>query len=853
MMKKTLLLVLSLLCLSAMGGNVSPERAKALGEKFVGANFKLASDLQWVCTAETAKGNPSYHVFNVLDGGFVIVSACDLTSPILGYSKTGHFNLNRIPDGLQYLLDGYGQSVDFAEERLTKASPEITQEWESLEQRGKLQAVKSTVSPLVATRWDQDCYYNAYCPKDTEGPCGCAYAGCVATTMAQIMKYWNHPQQGTGNHSYNSILYGTLSVDFGATTYHWDAMPESLSTHNNAVAELIYHCGVSVDMNYSAYASGALQASIPSAMSSYFGYGPSHCLERDNYTYEAWTALMRDALDAGLPIAYSGTPGPGGTGHSFICDGYDANGLFHINWSWGGELDGWFSIDNLHTYNQNWNYYQKMVADLRPSPVYNQTPKPPTNLSVTPLGTDSYNYTMSWTNPSKTLNNSNLQHIDQIIVKCNGQVIYSANNVTPGATMEITGEVSFYGVHEFQVYAVNNGCHGEVARTDGVHFGPACAWTITTTAFNGWQGAAILVYNNANQVWATVSPTSGQQTLNVDIPFGNIGFSWNQGDSNLNTVSFVIKDSENNAVYTYSGPTADLPTGRFFETNNDCGNDGSCASPTDLYAEAVDDQIVLNWTSDAIATDFNIYRDGSVIFTLRDHTTTFVDTTATHGGHCYAVTAFCTSGEGDPTNEACATIGIDCQPPTSLWYEMTSTNKVKLLWNRPEPSEGLSKFYVYRTKESEMAWTKIATTNAGATSVVDTNPLEDENFYLYKVVAYYQAIDCQSSPARSRYNELEYFLRVYWSVDGITEEENAHTEVFPIPGTDRLNIRTVAPEATIQIFDIFGRKMLEAQLNEEITVVDTEAWPAGVYVWKVYTGVSTGSTTLAETGKWIKE
>ncbi len=822
----TVMVALLLVSFSAFAGNVDTQRAKVLGTKFVEANFAETTQLEWACTAVTEKGNPSYHVFNGIPDGFVIVSACDLTSPILSYSETGHFNLNRIPDGLQYLLDGYGQSVDYAEENLKKAGFAIAYEWESLERCGRLQAVKGHVSPLVATHWDQDCYYNAYCPKDTEGPCGCVYAGCVATSMAQIMKYWNHPQQGTGSHSYNSILYGTLSVDFGATTYHWDAMPESLSTHNNAVAELMYHCGVSVDMNYSAYASGALQSSIPNAMSSYFDYSPSHCLSREDYTYAEWTALMRDALDAGLPIAYAGTPGPGGTGHSFICDGYDTNGLFHINWSWGGELDGWFSIDNLHTYNQNWNYAQQMVADLRPNNIYNQTPQAPANLSVVPLGEDSYTYTMSWTNPSKTLNNSNLQHIDQIVVKCDGQVIYTANNVAPGATMEITGEVPFYGVHEFQVYAVNSGCHGEVARMDDVHFGPACAWIITTTAFNGWQGAAILVYNNANQVWATVSPTSGQQSLDVDIPLGRVSFGWNQGGSNLSTVSFVIKNAQGQAVYNYSGATADLPEGLFFETNNDCGNGGSCGSPTDLYADADEEQIILNWTSDQTDTDFNIYRDGSLIYTLRDHTTTFIDATASHGGHCYAVTAFCEAGESDPTNEACATLGINCQPPTNLWYEMAENNKVKLLWERPQPSEGLSYFYVYRTKESEMAWTRVKTVHAGATSAIDTSPLEDGTFYLYKVVAYYQAIDCYSSPARSKYNEFEYFLRVYYSVDGMDEASASEVTVCPNPAKDRIVIEGIEA-AEVIVYNTLGQLVKTIQGTNEIPVSDL---PQGVYL-----------------------
>ena len=186
-------------------GTVEMQRAKALGAKFVEANFLKNTQLEWTYTSVTESGRPSFHVFNGNLGGFVIVSACDLTSPILGYSESGAFNMENIPDGLSYFLTGYGQSVDYAEENLKKADFVIAQEWENLERCGKTQTSKSVVVyPLIATHWDQDCYYNACCPKDNNGPCGNAYAGCVATSMAQVMKYWNHPEHGTGSHSYDS-------------------------------------------------------------------------------------------------------------------------------------------------------------------------------------------------------------------------------------------------------------------------------------------------------------------------------------------------------------------------------------------------------------------------------------------------------------------------------------------------------------------------------------------------------------------------------------------------------------------------------------------------------------------------
>ena len=827
----SLLAVLLMASAPLFGGTVSVERAKALGAKFVEANFKNDTQLEWVYTAVTENGKASFHVFNGTSGGFVIVSASDLTSPILGYAETGAFNTENIPDGLAYFLEGYGQSVDFAEENLKKADFVIAQEWENLERCGKTQALRSVVvQPLVVTHWDQDCYYNAYCPKDEAGPCGNAYAGCVATSMAQVMKYWNYPEHGTGSHSYNSYLYGTLSANFGATTYHWDEMPESLNDDNQYVALLIYHCGVSVDMNYGAMASGALHQSIPPAMSSYFGYGTSHNLFRDDYPYDEWVAIMRDALDMGIPILYAGTDG-GSMGHSFICDGYDDNGLFHINWSWGGSLDGWFSIDNLQTYNQTWNLAQKMIADAVPSGVYNATPKEPTNLSVQPLSDDSYICTVHWNNPTKSLNNSNLTHIDQIVVKRDGRVVYTQDDVAPGAAMEITDEVPFYGLHDYQVYAVNNGLHGRIATESGVRFGPSCTWTIVagTTFFNGWQGASIQVINNAMQVMESVTAHSSSETLSVAVPLGHVSFAWSKGSSTVSDVSFVIKDADNHVVYSYSGALEGIDDGVFLQTNNSCGNGTDCGAPIELYAFAEDDHVMLDWFDSAEAGYYNVYRDGTLLVTVLGQETGFVDEEPNFGGNCYYVTAFCEGGESDPTNEACATIGDDCQPPTHLWYEMTSNNKIKLTWVAPQPHDGLSGYFVYRTKEADMNWQKIKTLGAGSTSYTDNTQLEDETFYLYKVVAYYQDIDCYSAPARSKYNEFEFFLRVYWSVDGVAETEAGRVEVYPNPASETLRIDGLEV-AEIRVYNALGQLVKVVRGTNEVNV---SGLPEGLYLLRI--------------------
>ena len=327
----------------------------------------------------------------------------------------------------------------------------------------------------------------------------------------------------------------------------------------------------------------------------------------------------------------------------------------------------------------------------------------------------------------------------------------------------------------------------------------------------------------------SVTAHSSSETLSVAVPLGHVSFAWSKGSSTVSDVSFVIKDAENHVVYSYSGALEGIDDGVFLQTNNSCGNGTDCDAPTDLWAFAEGEHVVLAWTSYDEYADYNVYRDGQLLQTVRDNPATFVDETATHGGHCYFVAAFCASGESDPTNEACATIGDDCQPATNLWYEMTSNNKIKLTWVAPQPHDGLSGYFVYRTKEVDMNWQKIKTLGANSTSYTDNSLLEDETFYLYKVVAYYQDIDCYSAPARSKYNELEFFLRVYWSVDGMAETEAGRVEVYPNPASETLRIDGLEA-AEIQVYNPLGQRVKEVHGTNEVNV---SGLPEGLYLLRI--------------------
>lgn len=297
-----------------------------------------------------------YYVFDVDNLGFVIVSGDDDLIPIIGYSTEGTFPKEQMPIHIEKWFQQYKNEIRYILENNIKATENIKQKWNELlsTTNGTAETVLLGVDPLLTTKWDQAPYYNDECPYNYF-VFQHTVTGCVATAMAQVMKYWNHPATGTGYHSYNAPFYGNQAANFGGTNYNWSAMPNIVNSPNDAVATLMYHCGVSVNMNYSYQISGAFviedsptpNACSEYALKNYFGYSPNlQGVKREDYTSSGWINLMKNELDAGRPILHAGF-GNGG-GHAFVCDGYDDNDFFHFNWGWGGNSDGYFWNDALN-------------------------------------------------------------------------------------------------------------------------------------------------------------------------------------------------------------------------------------------------------------------------------------------------------------------------------------------------------------------------------------------------------------------------------------------------------------------------------------------------------------------------
>jgi hypothetical protein len=293
-----------------------------------------------------------FYVFNRGDrAGFVIVSADERAKEVLGYADAGAFNPNSLPANLRSWLTFYETELELLGKPATaNAQAAPLKDAPAL----RATAIKPSVPPLVQARWDQNDPYDIYTPTIPNGPK--TPTGCVATAISQIMRYHSYPAKGRGSHSYTSKTFGfNLSADFN-TTYDWANMPyiydeNSTAVQREAVAKLISHVGIAFDMDYDDPASGGsgtLSEILPDAMVTYFDYDSTiQLLYRDHYSYANWINILKTELSESRPVYYGGVTAIGG-GHAFVCDGYDTNDMFHINWGWGGSSDGYFGLSALN-------------------------------------------------------------------------------------------------------------------------------------------------------------------------------------------------------------------------------------------------------------------------------------------------------------------------------------------------------------------------------------------------------------------------------------------------------------------------------------------------------------------------
>ena len=307
----------------------------------VNADMKLCYTVQMPERTDAAA-----YLFQVgEDGGFVLVSAQENSGTVLAYSDEGHIDVDNIPDNMQVWLQHYAEEIAWASTH---------SDLDAIATR-PVGTASSSIDPLLGeTVWNQDSPFNDGCPVDYNGK-RCV-TGCVATATAQIMYYWKTPTVGTGSHSYTWTMGNgsqkTLSVNFSNSTYDWGNMKPSYNAgystqQGQAVAKLMYDVGVASDMQYGSSSSGTSVQAAARALISYFGYDASMRMIRPEYTgNRAFADQVLAELQAKRPVLIGGST-RNNEGHAFVCDGYDGNGYFHINWGWGGMQNGFFALSAL--------------------------------------------------------------------------------------------------------------------------------------------------------------------------------------------------------------------------------------------------------------------------------------------------------------------------------------------------------------------------------------------------------------------------------------------------------------------------------------------------------------------------
>ena len=398
MKRKIALITLSLgLTLLVNAAEVTPSKAAAVAKQMMMQKVDGFDDEVKDVKTVGYEGKASYYVVSFRKGGWALISADDLSKPLLGYSTKGTFDTEEQPENMKYMLDIYSRQI----RNNARLGGSRHAEWEQAslptgsDARRAPRRAATVVLPLIEVNWNQTGAYATYVKEHTEDG---VPVGCVAVGMAQAMsvaqdpsKHVNkRPVRPQGYHAYDSD-YGSLFVDYdNEAAYDWNAI---LSGANNKkeVARLLWHCGVAVNMNYAPGGSGAHESAIPGALQKYFDYPKAvTVLYRANYKNEEWKQLIVKELKEGRAVIYCGADPVKNYGHCFNIDGYDGD-HFHVNWGWGGVgQDIYFSLDDLHDGRMNMDYTSGQSAVINVRPKYKNPSFTLTNKNVAfnqPAGT----------------------------------------------------------------------------------------------------------------------------------------------------------------------------------------------------------------------------------------------------------------------------------------------------------------------------------------------------------------------------------------------------------------------------------------------------------------------------------
>lgn len=369
-MKNKILTTVALLFSATIASSAPLTPTQALerisGQKL--GKLRAASPATLTLTHSIADSNGcnALYVFNQAQRkGFVILSADDISTPILGYSDSDNFDNTDVPPQLESWLGEYARQIEYARENNVDfyiGAQTWEEEWDE-------------IAPLVESKWNQDAPFNNLCPSVNGEK---SYTGCVATAMSQVMNYWKYPESGSGTVSYRpTFIREDLELNFAELKFDWDNMLDEYTRNSysskeaDAVATLMKAAGYSVFMDYSPQSSGAMSLYIRKALIENFRYNNDiQYVERAYFSSSEWTKIIYESLKNSGPVIYNGQGSVGG--HSFVCDGYSDEGFFHINWGWGGKSDGYFRLEAMNPeyigiggFNGGFNFTQDAVINIQ--------------------------------------------------------------------------------------------------------------------------------------------------------------------------------------------------------------------------------------------------------------------------------------------------------------------------------------------------------------------------------------------------------------------------------------------------------------------------------------------------------
>jgi hypothetical protein len=469
---------------------------------------------------------PAFYIFNRSDKpGFVIISAEEKISDIIAWSDQS--TICGVNPSQKLLFDQYAREIAIAK-TLNVSSPTL------------IQSTQEVLEPLLKKiEWNQNpAPFNSFCPKDLATGRTCP-VGCVATAMAQVVYYYKYPRFGTGSISYSSN-YGVLSANFSNAEYYYEGMSDQPPTGvaNPDIAELCYHCGLSLETDYGPYESSAYEGNVATALFKYFKYKQPTSRYRENYTFDAWKSLINKEISNNRPVIYGALdpldpnkPGDVAGGHAFVLDGFTNLDQYHINWGWGGCSNGFYRL-NLLTPSDCGDIYtfsdlHMMVTGIEPATTFE---------CLLNTSKDSLQFEVSGgqrvVNISSNTNWKVLEDASWITVSSTagtGNLALTIATQSNEGFLDRAADIKVTGCDEDKIIRVSQkGTCSLYLSTDSVTFS-----ILQSTRKIGINSTASWMATTTSS-WITVYPGvgGGKDSLSVTVP-DNMGYSQRMGTINI--------------------------------------------------------------------------------------------------------------------------------------------------------------------------------------------------------------------------------------------------------------------------------------------------------------------------------